>query len=96
MYPTLGVERSLDRRDVELGVVGEDADRVARAECGAPVVEHRARPRDPHLVGHREPAAGREDLAGVAHRDAVAEDLGDLGERGREVDGAEDPHLRRW
>ena len=62
---------------------------------GAALVEQRSRPVHDDLVGHREPAAGGEDLAGVAHRHAVAEHLGHLGQRGGEVDGAEDPHLRR-
>ena len=57
-------------------------------------LEHRARPADDDLVGHRETAACGEHLAGVAHRHPVAEHLGHAGERGGEVDGAEHPHLR--
>ena len=57
--------------------------------------EHRTRPRHDDLVGHREAAAGGEHLAGVADRHPIAEHLGHLGQRGGEVDGAEDPHLRR-
>ena len=91
----VGGERALHGRHVELRVVGEDAHRVAGAERLTPLREHRAGPRDHHLVGHREAPAGGEDLAGVAHRHPVAENLGHLGERGGEVDGAEDPHLRR-
>ena len=75
--------------------MGEDAHRVACPRVRAALLEHRPGPRDAHLVGHREPAAGGEDLAGVAHEHAVAEHLGDLGEGGGEVDGAEDPHLGR-
>ena len=87
-------ERTDDRRNVELGVVRQHAHRVAGSEGVAALVEHRCRPRDEHLVGHREAAAGGEHLAGVAHRDAVAEHLGDPSERGGEVDRPEDPHLR--
>ncbi len=54
------------------------------------------RPVDDDLVGHREPLARREDLARVAHGHVVPEDLGDTGERGREVDCPEDHHARWW
>ena len=47
----------MHRRHVELRVVGEDAHRIARAEIAAELVEHRCRPVDHHLVGHREAAA---------------------------------------
>ena len=43
-------------------------------------------PGDPHLVGHREAPPGREHLSRVAHGHAVAEDLGDFGQRSGEVD----------
>ena len=62
---------------------------------GPTPLEQAVRPVDDDLVGHREAALGGEDLAGVAHRDAVAEHLGHPGQRGGEVDGAEDQHLRR-
>ena len=91
----VGAERALHCGYVELRVVRQDADRVALAQRAPRFVEHRARPRHDDLVGHREPAAGGEHLAGVAHGDPVAEHLGHLGERGGEVDGSEDPHLRR-
>ena len=80
--------------NIELGVVGEDAHRVASAERGTAFGEQRRRPRDQHLVGHREAPSGGEHLTCVAHRDPVAEQLGDVGQGRREVDGAEDPHLR--
>ena len=88
-------ERAEQRRHVELRVVGEYADRVARAERRAALVEHRRRPGDEHLVGHREATTCGEHLAGVAHRDAVPEHLGHPRQRGSEVDRTEDPHLRR-
>ena len=75
--------------------MGEDAHRVALAQRAAAFGEHRPRPRDDDLVGHREPAPGSEHFAGVADGHPVAEHLGDLGQRCSEVDRAEDPHLRR-
>ena len=62
---------------------------------GADPLEQAVRPVDDDLVGHREPPPGGEHLAGVAHRHPVAEHLGHLDQRGGEVDGAEDQHLRR-
>ena len=84
---------ALHGRYIELGIVGEDAHGVSWAELGAVLVEHRRRPGDLDLVGHRETAAGGKDLSGVADRHAVAEDLGDVGKCRCEVDCTEDPHL---
>ena len=62
---------------------------------GADRVEQTVGPVDDDLVGEREAGLGGKHLTGVAHRDAVAEDLGDAAQRGREVDRAEDQHARR-
>ena len=91
----VGGERPLHGGHVELRVVGQDAHGVARSELGAVLVEHRGRPGDLDLVGHREAPPGGEHLAGVAHGHAVAEHLGDPRQRRGEVDRSEDPHLRR-
>src|SRR6185295_2732219 len=81
---------------VELRVVGEDADRIARTERRPDTVEHPVRPVDDDLVGHREPSRRGEHLARVADDHPVAEDLRDATEGRGEVDRAEDEHLRRW
>ncbi len=91
----LGGEGALDRGHVELGVVGEDAHRIARPEQVPRALEQRARPGHDDLVGHGEAALGRENLARVAHGDPVPEHLGDAGEGRGEVHGTEDPHPRR-
>ena len=52
------------------------------------------RPLDDDLVGLGEPRGGREDRARVAHGHVVAEEGPDPGDRGGEVDGAEDEHPR--
>ena len=105
----LGVRRAAAHHADVADVGGERARTAGTSNLGSWVRMHTAsrarawrrarrtaaRPRHDDLVGHREAAAGGEHLAGVAHRDAVAEHLGDLGQRGGEVDGAEDPHLRR-
>ena len=52
------------------------------------------RPVDDHLVGVREPGRGGEHRPGVADRDLVAEERADPGDRGGEVDRAEDEHPR--
>ena len=59
-------QRALHGGDVELGVVGEDAHRVAGAERGAVGLEHGARPTDHDLVGHREAPPGRPGVGGTA------------------------------
>ena len=91
----LAGERALDRRDVELGVVGEDAHRVGRAEGGTESGQHPVGPVDDDLVGQREAGASGEDLSGVADGDLVAEHLGDTAQRGGEVDRTEDDHAGR-
>ena len=62
---------------------------------GADPLEQPVGPVDDDLVGQREAALGGEHLAGVAHRDPVAEHLGHPDQRGGEVDGAEDQHAGR-
>ena len=52
------------------------------------------RPLDDDLVGLGEARAGGEDGPGVAHGDVVAEERAVLGDRGGEVDRAEDQHPR--
>ena len=52
------------------------------------------RPFHHHLVGVREPRRGGEHAAGVAHGHPVAEKRPLLGDRGGEVDGAENQHPR--
>ena len=76
-------------------VVGEHADDVARSEPGADLGEVSIGPLVHDLVGHREPLHGREHGTRVAHRHAEAEQLGDTGQRGGEVDRAEDDHAGR-
>ena len=91
----VGGQRGLHGRDVELVVVGQDADRVARPERRAAALEQRPGhdTTTSSAIGKRRRVA---KISRASHdRDAVAEHLGDLGQRGREVDGAEDPHLRR-
>ena len=90
-----GRERPDDGGHVELAVVGEHAHRVTRAEVVADLLEVAVGPLVDDLVGHREPLAGGEHRAGVAHDHAVAEHLGHAGQRAGEVDGAEDDHARR-
>ena len=69
---------------------------ASRGPSEAPTaLEQPVGPVDDDLVGIGEPAPGGEHLAGVAHRDAVAEHLGHPDQRGGEVDGAEDQHVRR-
>ena len=53
------------------------------------------RPFDDDLVGLREPLRRREHRPRVAHRDVVAEEPPDPGDRGREVDRPEHEHPRR-
>jgi hypothetical protein len=93
--PGRGLYGRENRGHVELGIVRQDAHRIARAERLPDRVEVAVGPRDDDLVRKRKALAGREDRPGVAHRDAVTEHLGDAHERGGEVDGAEDDHLRR-
>lgn len=86
-----------EERDVELGVVGEHADRgaaVDRAGLGLRR-EVAVRPVDHDLVGRRETRRGREHLPRVAHRHPVPEKSGLPGHRGREVDRPEHQHPRR-
>ena len=80
--PDAGRQGADHGRDVELGVVGEDAHGVAATQGVATLREQRCRPRDENLVGHRKSPTGGEHLAGIAHGDPVAEQLGDPGERG--------------
>ena len=86
------LQRGLERRDVELVVVGEDAD-------GGSLVHVRAReelvgPLDDQLV-HVGEALARDELgARVADGHPVAEEAAHLGDRGGVVDGAEDVHVR--
>ena len=87
-------QSALDGRDVELRVVSEHADGVSRAEQRAAALQHPVRPVHDDLVSHREALLGGEDLPRVADRHVVAEHLGHPGERGGEVDGAEDHHPR--
>ena len=89
------LHRRHDRGHVELVVVGQHADRVARTELVADLREVAIGPVVDDFVGHREAQHRGEHGAGVAHRHAVAEHLGDLRERGGEVDRAEDDHARR-
>ena len=91
----LRLQRCGDGGDVELGVVGEDADGVARAEITADVGKQPIGPIDDEIVSHREALVGGEHFTGIAHRHPIAEHLGDLGERSGEIDGTEDQHLRR-
>ncbi len=93
--PHAGRQRADDRRHVELAVVGEHADRVARTELVAHLLEVAVGPLVDDLVGHREALPGGEHRARVAHDDAIAEHLRHAGERAREVDRAEDDHARR-
>ena len=89
-------ERHLEQGYVELRVVGEHAD------GGPPVdpagrdlgVEVAVRPVDDDLVRLGEAGRGREHGPGVADRDVVAEERADPGDRGGEVDRAEDQHPR--
>ena len=53
------------------------------------------RPLDDDLVGLGEALGGGEHRPRVAHRHVVAEEAADPGDRGGEVDGAEDQHPRR-
>ena len=89
------LHRGRDRGNVELVVVREHADRVARAEIVAHLREIAIGPVVDDFVGHREPLHGREHRARVAHGHAVPEQLGDLDQSGGEVDRAEDDHARR-
>ena len=87
----------LEGGHVELGVVGQYADRGPRID-GAEFllgVQIAVGPVDDHLVGRRKTGRRRKDRAGIAHRHAVAEEGGLLGQGGREVDGAEDQHACR-
>ena len=88
----LGGQGAHDGRDVELGVVGEHADGVERAEAGPDLVEHLLGPVDHHLVGGREAGRGGEHGPGVAHRHVVPQHLGHPAQRGGEVDRSEDHH----
>ncbi len=86
------LQRGLERRDVELVVVREDAD-------GRSLVHVRAReelvgPLDDQLV-HVGEALARDELgARVADGHPVAEEAAHLGDRGGVVDRAEDVHVR--
>jgi hypothetical protein len=91
----VGRQGGHQRGDVELGVVGEHADRVAGAEVGPDLVQQAVGPVHDDLVGQREPGLGGEDLPGVADRDPVAEHLGHPHEGGGEVHGTEDQHAGR-
>src|SRR5579884_1231348 len=84
-----------DGGDVELGVVGEHAHRVAGPQRRPHRLQVTIRPVHHHLVGHREALRRGEDRAGVADRDPVAEDLGHPGQGGGEVHRPEDDHLGR-
>ena len=86
------LERHLERRNVELVVVREDADDGALVDRGAP--QELVGPLDDELV-HVGEAVGSDELrAGVADGDAVAEEAPDGRDCGRVVDGAEDVHVR--
>ena len=76
--------------------MGEHADRVSWPEDGADLRQVLVGPGHHHLVRHREAGPGGEHRAGVAHRHPIAQDLGHLGQGGREVDRAEDDHPRGW
>ncbi len=82
-----------EQRQVELRVVGEHADRGAPVDLGGAQVA--VRPVDHDLVGVREAGGGGEHRAGVADRDAVAEERADPGQRRREVDRPEHQQARR-
>ena len=80
--------------NVELPVVGEQADRVAAAEGWSRPLQESVRPLDDDLIGIGEPARRRERLACVAHGHAEAEAARHAGERRRGIDGAE--HEQAW
>ncbi len=86
------LERDLEQRDVELVVVGEDADR--RALVHGRVPQELVRPRDDEVVHVGEALLGDELRARVADGDAVAEEAADRRDGGGVVDGAEDVHVR--
>src|SRR4051812_32971749 len=85
-----GRQRRLQGGHVELGVVGEHADR--RAGVDRRGLEELVGPPRDQLVGVREALGRDEDRARVADRDAVAQELADRAQRRGEVDGAEDVH----
>ena len=93
--PDAGRQRADDRGHVELGVVGEHADCVVTTEAVADLREVAVGPVVHDFVGHRESLHRREHRTRVAHHHVVAEHLRDLGQRGGEVDRAEDHHARR-
>ena len=88
-----GAQRHLQQRNVELRIVGQHADHGALVDIRAGQVT--VRPFHDDLVGVTEPRRGGEDAARVAYGHAVAEELPDPGDRGGEVDRAEDQHPRR-
>src|SRR5215204_5525264 len=91
--PRRGLEGRFQDRDVELGVVGQNArDR--------PLVHLRrrqklVRPGDNDLVGRREPLAGGEHRPRVADGHPVAHVLPDPGHRAREIYSSKDVHPGR-
>src|SRR5437763_9806903 len=81
--------------DVELGVVSEHADCVARTQILPDLRQVAVGPVHHDLVGHREPGLGGEDGSGVAHGHPVPQQLRHPGQGGGEVHGADDHHARR-
>src|SRR6478672_10243854 len=79
--PDVGGQRADDGRDVELGVVGEDAHGVARTELLPDTGEEAVGPCVHDDVGHGEPRRGSEHGTRVAHRHVVPEQLRDPGQR---------------
>src|SRR5436190_10363109 len=91
----LRLHRGRDRGHVELVVVGEHANDITRTELGADGFEIAIGPHVLDFVGHRKALHRREHRARVADGDPEAEHLGNPGQRGGEVDRAEDDHPGR-
>src|ERR687889_167834 len=88
-----GRKRRLQDRDVELRVVGKDADYSSLVHLGR--LQELVRPGHHDLVGGRETLAGGKDGPRVADGYPVAHEFAGPGHRAREVYRPEDVHSRR-
>src|ERR1051326_4204103 len=87
-------ERDTERGHVELDVVSEDADGVARPERAAR--QHRVGPFSDDLVGGGETLGGRERRARIDDRDVETDELRRLAELRGGMNRADHVENRRW